>query len=125
MIDFRKLNHLFFIAEFPSCIRIESTIGILITKSKIIIFLNPEKISLKVPSTNPNEEKKNSRMNTKRRESKKLSEWQASLEIKKIVRLNLSTEIFDSNNAMIELKSEEIAITDKLTIKMEKRLRPH
>ncbi len=53
MIDFRKLNHLFFIAEFPSCIRIESTIGILITKSKIIIFLNPEKISLKVPSTNP------------------------------------------------------------------------
>ena len=36
MIDFRKLNHLFFIAEFPSCISIESTIGILITKSKII-----------------------------------------------------------------------------------------
>ncbi len=79
MIDFRKLNHLFFIAEFPSCISIESTIGILITKSKIIIFLNPEKISekisLKVPSTNPNDEKKNSRINTKRRESKKLSEW--------------------------------------------------
>ena len=75
MIDFRRLNHLFFIAEFPSWIRIESTIGILITKSKIIIFLNPEKISLKVPSTNPNDEKKYSRMNTKRRESKKLSEW--------------------------------------------------